>query len=725
MKKTFFVLFILLTNAFAQKKDVSLKDIWKYYKFYPVNTASAFKWTEKSPYVLEKDAQGNIVKINILKEEYKPNILFEYDRISDNYPSVKDFSLSPDGKKILLLIERQPIYRHSFSGKYLVYDIKKQEVFPVFKEKPVREVTFSPDGKNLAFVYENNLYIQSLENPEDIRQITDDGEINKIINGHSDWVYEEEFGLVRAYEWSPSGNAIAYLRFDESNVKQFTMMTYKGNLYPEPVTFKYPKAGEENSKVSLHVYKLETGTYYQLAIPTKFQDYYIPRIQWHPEREIICYLVLNRLQNHVEFWQHKLSDKSDKKIFEEKTDTYLQLDAQTWKFLPENKGFLWRSEKDGYYHIYHYDWNGKLIKQVTKGNWEVLKILGYDPKTDYIFYSSSEKSPLEKHIYKIKLDGSRKKALTSRTGTHSATFSKDFKYWIHTFSDDLTPPQISVENTYSEKTEKVLVTNKSLLERISQYNISPKEYFQIPLKNGEKLNAWIIKPHNFDSTKKYPVLMFVYGGPGSQTVKRGYDPFNFFWYQYLAANGYIVISVDNRGTGARGRDFRTVTYKQLGKIEAEDQAEAARYIKKLPYVAEDRIGIWGWSFGGYLTTLCLVKFPGTFKVGIAVAPVTNWKFYDTIYTERFLQTPQQNSRGYEENSPINFVHKLEDKYLLIHGTADDNVHVQNTMELINALVRANKQFDLMIYPDQNHSIFGYNTRLHLFKKMSDFLFENL
>ncbi len=725
MKKTFFVLFILLTNAFAQKKDVSLKDIWKYYKFYPVNTASAFKWTEKSPYVLEKDAQGNIVKVNILKEEYKPNILFEYDRISDNYPSVKDFSLSPDGKKILLLIERQPIYRHSFSGKYLVYDIKKQEVFPVFKEKPVREVTFSPDGKNLAFVYENNLYIQSLENPEDIRQITDDGEINKIINGHSDWVYEEEFGLVRAYEWSPSGNAIAYLRFDESNVKQFTMMTYKGNLYPEPVTFKYPKAGEENSKVYLHVYKLETGTYYQLAIPTKFQDYYIPRIQWHPEREIICYLVLNRLQNHVEFWQHKLSDKSDKKIFEEKTDTYLQLDAQTWKFLPENKGFLWRSEKDGYYHIYHYDWNGKLIKQVTKGNWEVLKILGYDPKTDYIFYSSSEKSPLEKHIYKIKLDGSRKKALTSRTGTHSATFSKDFKYWIHTFSDDLTPPQISVENTYSEKTEKVLVTNKSLLERISQYNISPKEYFQIPLKNGEKLNAWIIKPHNFDSTKKYPVLMFVYGGPGSQTVKRGYDPFNFFWYQYLAANGYIVISVDNRGTGARGRDFRTVTYKQLGKIEAEDQAGAARYIKKLPYVAEDRIGIWGWSFGGYLTTLCLVKFPGTFKVGIAVAPVTNWKFYDTIYTERFLQTPQQNSRGYEENSPINFVHKLEDKYLLIHGTADDNVHVQNTMELINALVRANKQFDLMIYPDQNHSIFGYNTRLHLFKKMSDFLFENL
>ncbi len=725
MKKTILFLLASCYVLIAQKKTVSPEDIWKYYKFYPINTSGAFKWTKKSPYIFEKSPEGDLVKVDILRKDYKPQKLLAKKDLPDSLPGIKDFSFSPDEQKILLLFEKKPLYRHSFTGKYFVYDLKQKKHFPVFHFKEVREVTFSPDGKNIAFVYKNNLYIQSVENPEKITRITKDGEINKIINGHSDWVYEEEFGLLRAYEWSPSGKAIAFLRFDESKVKEFTMMTYKGNLYPQPVTFKYPKAGEENSKISLHIYKLTTGTSYQSVLPSDFNDFYIPGIKWHPTEEKLYYLFLNRKQNHVQLWQHKLSDKSDVKILEEKSDTYLQLDAQTWFFLPANKGFLWRSEKDGYYHIYHYNWEGKLIKQITKGNYEVLQILGYDPKSDYIFYSSTEKSPLEKHIYKIKINGTGKTALTSKQGSHSARFSPDFKYWIHTYSDDLLPTQITIENTKTGKTEKVLVNNKALQERISEYNISPKEYFKIPLKDGTELNAWMIKPSDFDSTKQYPVLMFVYGGPGSQTVKRGYDGFNFFWYQYLAANGYIVVSVDNRGTGARGRKFRTITYKKLGKIEAEDQAEAANYLKKLPFIHPERVGIWGWSFGGYLTSLCLVKFPGTFKTGIAVAPVTHWKFYDTIYTERFLQTPEENPEGYEQNSPINFAHKLEDKYMIVHGSADDNVHIQNSMEMINALIKADKQFELLVYPDQNHSIFGYNTRLHLFRAMSEFLFKNL
>ncbi len=561
------------------------------------------------------------------------------------------------------------------------------------------------------------MYYKDLSNGN-TTQITNDGEKNKIINGASDWVYEEELVLVQAFEWSPDGNKIAFFRFDESNVKEWLMKMY-GELYPYEERFKYPKAGEENSKVEVFIYHLDSKKTIKANIPDTYE--YISRINWTNDSKNLALQTLNRHQNKLQIYLSDANTGESKSIYKEENEKYIEV--PTTEFLSSKDQFIITSEKDGFNHIYLYDINGNLVSQVTKGNWDVTDFYGVDESKGLVYYQSAEVSPLQRHVYSIKINGTSKKQLTVKKGQNNADFSNGLKYFIN-YNTDANSPHFITLNDNTGKQKRILVDNEDLRKKMDATNLSKKEFIKVKV-NGDELNTWVIKPQNFDETKKYPLFMFVYGGPGSQTVEDSWGSFNYFWFQHLASLGYMVVSVDNRGTGARGEAFKKVTYKQLGKYETEDQIAAAKYFASLPYIDGSRIGIFGWSYGGYMSSLCLTKGADVFKTAIAVAPVTNWRFYDNIYTERYMQTPQENADGYDDNSPINHVEKLKGKYLLIHGMADDNVHFQNATEMTTALIKSNKQFEQFSYPNKNHGIYGGNTRLHLYYLMTNFIKENL
>ncbi|MDC0201828.1 S9 family peptidase, partial [Flavobacteriales bacterium] len=581
--------------------------------------------------------------------------------------------------------------------------------------------TFSPDGKNIAYVFENNLYVYNL-NWNKTTQITNDGEKNKIINGASDWVYEEEFALVRSFEWSGDSKTIAYYRFDESKVKEFSMDLFKGGLYPTQEVFKYPKTGEDNSEVTLHLYDLQTKRTTDLKFEKDYE--YFPRIKWFNEEnsQLVVY-GMNRHQNELDFI---ISDiKGSSSVLFTETDQYYIDVHDNLRYLNKQESFIWTSEKNGFNHIYLKDLDGNE-KQITDGNWEVTNFYGIDSKNN-IYYSSNESGSIHSTMYKMSLNSNLGKGspMTKNTGTNNVTFSKGMKYFMNSYSDHNTAPIYTLNRTSDREVIEVLEDNSAFNKTLSEYDLSEKEFFTIETEEDVELNVWMMKPTDFNPKKEYPLYMFLYGGPGSQQVTNSWGWFNYFWYQHLNQLGYIVACVDNRGTGGKGSEFKKMTYQELGKYETIDQINAAKYFGGLDYIDSERIGIQGWSYGGYMSSLAITKGADVFKMAIAVAPVTNWRYYDNIYTERYMRTPQENASGYDENSPINHVDKLKGSYLLIHGSADDNVHVQNTMEMISALVRANKQFDLFIYPDKNHGIYGGNTRYHLYKKMTDFILENL
>ncbi|MDG1477342.1 MAG: S9 family peptidase, partial [Vicingaceae bacterium] len=577
--------------------------------------------------------------------------------------------------------------------------------------------TFSPSANKVAFVKDNDMYFKDLVSNKETRMTTD-GKKNEIINGASDWVYEEELVLVKAFKWSPDGKKIAYYRFDESKVKEWLMKMY-GPLYPEEERFKYPKAGEDNSKVEIIFYDLTSAKKTNANVGDKYE--YISRINWTNDAKSLAIQSLNRQQNDLNIHLTNAETGESKNIFNELTENYVEV--PTTKFLKSKDQFIITSEKDGYNHIYLYDITGKLINQVTKGSWDVSSFYGVDEKKGLVYYQSAELGAIDRQVYSVKLNGSSKKRLTTKTGQNRADFSTSFKYFINYHSSASTPKYITLHES-NGKQKRVLEDNANLNKSLEGFNFSKKEFFKIKT-NGQELNAWKILPKNFDASKKYPVLMFVYGGPGINTVNDSWDGGNTFWFNHLASKGYMVVSVDARGTGYRGTEFKKVTYKQLGKYETEDQIGAAKYLATLPYVDGSRIGIFGWSYGGYMSSLCITKGADVFKTAIAVAPVTNWRYYDNIYTERYMQTPQQNANGYDDNSPINHVEKLKGNYLLIHGMADDNVHYQNAVEMSAALIKANKQFTEMMYPNKNHGIYGGNTRLHLYTLMTDFILKNL
>ena len=635
---------------------------------------------------------------------------------------IQDYTFSHDESKVLVLNEQQPIYRHSFLGKYHVVNLSKNgKITALNNGNWVQEPKFSPDGRFVAFISGNNLYYQDLSS-EKIIQITFDGEKNKIINGLADWVYEEEFGHADMYQWTKNSESLVFVKFDESQVKEMNMQVFNGNLYPQDFRFKYPKAGEENSKVSVYTYDLKLNKSTQINL-ANFEAYYIPQVFQTAQPNEIAIATSNRHQNKLEIIKINTKNHSTKKILTETDAAWIETDNLSLEFLEDNS-FLWASERDGFRHFYWYTPDGKLKKQITKGNWEITDYYGFSPKNSEILVQTTEKGSTNRVVSKINIKTGKKQIVSESNGTNNADFSKSFQYFINTHSSAEQPNTYTLRD-FNGKTLRELQNNNSALKKLQSDGFVAKEFLQIPNKNGDQMNAWMIKPKDFSPNKKYPVLMFQYSGPGSQQVSNAWDGRNTIWFNLLAQKGYIVLCVDGRGTGYRGTKYKKATYKNLGKYEIEDQIAAAQWIGSQSYVDAGRIGIFGWSFGGYMASLAMTKGADVFKVGIAVAPVTTWRYYDTIYTERYLQTPQENPQGYDENSPINFADLMKGKYLLIHGTADDNVHYQNAVEMAEALIQKNKEFEFMTYPDKNHGIYGGNTRLHLYQKMTDFILNNL
>lgn len=629
------------------------------------------------------------------------------------------YTISSTGHHILVWRETEPIYRRSYKAAVYDYDVRRNYVKPITDSKEkVMIPTFSPDGRMCAFVKDNNIWIRKFDFDTEV-QVTKDGALNKILNGTTDWVYEEEFAVTNLMAWSPDSEYLAYVRTDETEVPEYSMQVYGEGLYPSYYNFKYPKAGQKNSTVSVKAYSVQTRDTKHLDVPMD-EDGYIPRITFTQNASQLAVMTLNRHQNIFNMYYVNPKSGVSRLILREENECYVDSEwLSSIHFL--SNGFTYVSEQDGYAHIYLYSPTGVLQKQITQGNWDVTRLIGYDEATKNTYYESAEESPLRRAVYKIDAKGVKTR-LTPEEGTNSAAFSANYAYFVNRYSNANTPMRITVNETKSRKVLRTLQDNAELRERLAQYRFGKKEFFTLTTKSGFELNAWMVKPANFDESKKYPVMITQYSGPNSQQVL---DSYSFDWEQYLAANGIIVVCVDGRGTGARGEAFRKCTYLRMGEKESQDQVEAAQALGQYPYVDAGRMAIWGWSFGGYNTLMALSVGHGTFKVGIAVAPPTDWKYYDTVYTERYMRTPQENFDGYAATSPLKKVKDLEGKLLLIHGTADDNVHFMQSMEYAEALVQAGKQFDMHVYKDRNHGISGGNTRYHLYTKMSNYLFENL
>jgi dipeptidyl-peptidase-4 len=629
------------------------------------------------------------------------------------------YTISSTGHHILVWRETEPIYRRSYKAAVYDYDVRRNYVKPITDSKEkVMIPTFSPDGRMCAFVKDNNIWIRKFDFDTEV-QVTKDGALNKILNGTTDWVYEEEFAVTNLMAWSPDSEYLAYVRTDETEVPEYSMQVYGEGLYPSYYNFKYPKAGQKNSTVSVKAYSVQTRDTKHLDVPMD-EDSYIPRITFTRNASQLAVMTLNRHQNIFNMYYVNPKSGVSRLILREENECYVDSEwLSSIHFL--SNGFTYVSEQDGYAHIYLYSPTGVLQKQITQGNWDVTRLIGYDEATKNTYYESAEESPLRRAVYKIDAKGVKTR-LTPEEGTNSAAFSANYAYFVNRYSNANTPMRITVNETKSRKVLRTLQDNAELRERLAQYRFGKKEFFTLTTKSGFELNAWMVKPANFDESKKYPVMMTQYSGPNSQQVL---DSYSFDWEQYLAANGIIVVCVDGRGTGARGEAFRKCTYLRMGEKESQDQVEAAQALGQYPYIDAGRMAIWGWSFGGYNTLMALSVGHGTFKVGIAVAPPTDWKYYDTVYTERYMRTPQENFDGYAATSPLKKVKDLEGKLLLIHGTADDNVHFMQSMEYAEALVQAGKQFDMHVYKDRNHGISGGNTRYHLYTKMSNYLFENL
>ncbi|WP_203295519.1 S9 family peptidase [Luteirhabdus pelagi] len=714
------LLFIAAFSPLTAQKDITLEEIWggEFRTEYLDVLRSLKNGTQYSVLNYDRSKKASTIDVYDYKTGNKVETLVSSADL-DGINYIISYEFDEAEEKLMLSTQLQQIYRRSTLGTYYIYDLKSKKLERV-ADVPIQEPHFTRKGDKVAYGYENNLYIKDLASGE-VTQITSDGQKNSIINGITDWVYEEEFAFVRAFDWNKSGTKLAYIKFDESEVPRFSMDVYGEELYPQQQVFKYPKAGDPNAKVSLHVYDLASGNTSKINLEN-YNSYYIPRIKWTEDSDVLSAQLTNRHQNTVDLVFVNAKDNSTKLVLQEKDDAYVDI-TDNLTFLNDNS-FIWTSEKSGWNHIYHYDKNGTLVNQVTDGPWEVTNYYGFDQNTGRVYYQSTENGSINRDVYSILRSGKNKVRLSQQTGTNGADFSADFTYFINTFHNTETPYVFTLRQAKTGKEVRKIKDNSALLQKLNGYNISPKEFSTINI-NGEELNMYMIKPLDFDPEKTYPLFMYQYSGPGSQNVKNSWNGSNDYWHQMLAQQGYIVACVDGRGTGLKGRDFKKVTQKELGKYEVEDQTAAAEKLAQETYIDGNRIGIWGWSYGGFMSSNCLFQSPDTFSLAIAVAPVTSWRFYDTIYTERYMTTPQENASGYDENSPINHVDGLEGDFLLVHGSADDNVHVQNTMRLIEALVQADKQFDWAIYPDKNHGIYGGNTRLHLYKKMTNFIKNNL
>lgn len=721
LPSTFILFTITVLSVSAQvKKAVTLDDIWKNRTF-SSERVDDVNWFKSGSLYSAMD--GDDVAVYDITTGLKTKTLIDAKTLKVNETEtldIQNYTLSPAEDQVLIETGVEHIYRHSSRAYFYLLNLSNQKLTAIKPGNKISLATFSPDGKKLAYTYQNNLYTYDIASGKET-EITKTGKKNELIHGSSDWVYEEEFAFWKAFDWSPDSKKLAFMSFDERNVPTYNMQIWSG-LYPKDYTFKYPKAGEKNSKVDVSIYDLESQKTTELEEGSQ-NDQYIARMQWTKNPNLLSIRRMNRIQNQLEVIHIDATTGKLNTVLTETSKTYIDINDDL-KYLENGKEFVFSSDRSGFQHLYRYGMDGKLLGPITSGNWEVTSFLGLNEKSGLAYYMSTEDGSIQQQLYSIKLSGKDKNKLSVGAGTHRVTFNPSFTYFIDDYSSAARPSQIGLYEA-SGKLVKMLKTNETLAKKLDNFQISPKVFSEITTAEGIKLNSWTIKPLDFNPSKKYPVLMFCYGGPGHQTVTDSWDSRDYFWYQMLASKGYIIVSVDNRGTGGKGADFKKATYAELGKLECEDQIATAKYLATLPYVDASRIGIWGWSFGGYLTSLCMVKGADIFKTGIAVAPVTNWRFYDSIYTERFLKLPQDNASGYDQNSPVTFADKLKGNYLLVHGTGDDNVHFQNAVAMVDALVRANKKFESFYYPNKAHGMGGEATRLHLFNMLTDFITEKL
>lgn len=724
--------FLTISNIFAQEatKLITLEDIFKNRKFSSRGVPGLQSMNDGSHFCqVRKDS------LNIYEYEtgtYAGTIVTAAQLVPAGDTTavpIGSFEFSPNEGKILFAKDEESIYRHSSKAFYYIFDRDNGTIVPLSDKGKQRLAVFSPDGSKVAFVRDNNIFIKDLAPggkgkpgkaaTEEV-QVTTDGKVNEIINGATDWVYEEEFEFSLGFCWSPDGAKLAFYRFDERDVKEY-QLTYYGDLYPEQYKYKYPKAGEANSRVEIRIYDLKNGKTITSDLGSE-TDIYIPRIKWTIDHNTLAVYRMNRHQSILDMLFVNAGSGKSKVIYHEENKYYIEINDHL-TFL-KNGQFLLSSEKDGYRHLYLYDESGKEVLQVTKGDWEVTDLYGVDEQKGIIYYASGETSPMDRDLFSIKVDGTAKRKLSVKTGTNTAQFNTTFTFFIRKWSDINTPPVYTLCKSDGSEV-RTLQDNEKLRNTLITYQFSKVGFFKIPCDDGTILNGAMLKPFNFDPQKRYPVLFTIYGGPGSQTVLNSWGAISV-WNQMLSQQGIIIVSVDNRGTGVRGEEFKKCTYLQLGKYETEDQIAAAKYLGSLDYIDKNRIGMWGWSFGGYLTLSSLTRGADYFSLGVAVAPVTNWKYYDNIYTERFMRTPAENHNGYEDNSPVNHAGKFKGKLLMIHGMADDNVHPQNSYDMFTALVAADKTFDSEYYPNSNHGIYsGKNTTMHLYRRMTDFIVKNL
>ena len=711
------LLFVLATLNAQGTKEISVEDIFSKNVFRQ-DYVPGFRSMQDGHYYSEI-REGKLLKVRFQDGQVEQEMLaLDKLEFGGKKLQVEDYDFDAQERKLLLLCEGENIYRRSVLHRVYVYDLEKENIIRVSDSK-ILHPSFSPLGNKVAYVEGNNMHVLDLESGEK-EDITDDGSFN-IINGNCDWVYEEEFSFTKAYEWGNDGSYLAYYRFDQTQVPEYNFAVYD-HLYPTDYRYKYPKAGEPNSLIDIRIYHFGSGKTINCKLNVD-KDSYIPRLKINPFNNQVVLYHLNRLQNDLTMYAVNPKNGNSSAVFEETDTAYIEINDQI-QFLHKRNAFVFASGKSGYMHLYLRDIDNNETIQITRGNWEVVSLFGVDEENQKIYFTSTEASPLERNLMSISMNGENKTNLTPDKGWHDISFSNGFTYFMDKYSTLQTPAVFCIKNQKGELI-RTLKENATLKETMKQYDLSPIEFIQINNASDVSLNGYMIKPAHFSADKKYPVLMFQYSGPGSQQVMNQFAPQNFWWHQMLSQKGYIIVCVDGTGTGFRGEAFCKKTYRQLGKYESDDQIAVAQYLAQQPYVDAKRIGIWGWSYGGFMSSTCILKGADVFKAAIAVAPVTNWRYYDNIYTERYMRTPQENPKGYDDNSPVNMVDKLKGNFLLIHGTADDNVHLQNSTMMLDAMIKANKDYDSEFYPNKNHGIGGGNTRLHLYRRMTNFILEKL
>lgn len=732
MKKLsiFVILFFCLLTAGAQK--VTLEDVAR--RTYRAEGIWGVKPMLDGEHYTQMNADGTKIVKYSFRTGKEVGTVFDVATARDcSIRSFDGYIMSPDEKLILIQTDTKPIYRRSFTATYYIYNVRNNKMEPLSDNGPQQVPLFSPDGNQIAFVRDNNIYLVKLLFGNSESQVTKDGKFNEVLNGIPDWVYEEEFGFSRAFDFSADSQMLAYIRFDESQVPMYSFPLYKGlapalndfATYPGEYAYKYPMPGIDNSKVTVHTFDIKSKVTRQMDLPLD-ADGYIPRIKFTKDENALAIVTLNRHQNRFDLYMANPRSTLCKLVMRDEAPQYIKESAYS-DIAFYDKNFVMMSERDGYNHLYLYTSGGNLVKQITKGNFEVTNFLGWDEAANVFYFESNEGSPLRSAVYKVDAKG-RKTKLSAKEGTNSAIFSKNMKFYINTFSNIQTPPVITL-NDNTGKELATLVDNNKLKQQVANLEMPIKELFSFRTSDGVELNGWIMKPADFNEGKKYPVIMHQYSGPGSQEVMDkwaiGARRDGGMFEAYMASQGFIMVCVDGRGTGGRGSDFEKCTYLNLGVKEAKDQVETAKYLSTLPYVDGTRIGIWGWSFGGYNTLMSMSEGTPVFRAGVAIAAPTDWRFYDSVYTERFMRTPKENMEGYNASSAINRAANLHGELLLIHGTADDNVHLRNNAEYSEALVQADKQFDMQIYTNRNHGISGGNTTKHLLTRVTNFFIENL